>query len=200
MRMHLKDLLCHSRTQSVSQWVIKTDITSVSMSLSLCLYLYVSLHFHCTNSALALALPISAAHASFTSFLFLSYPCRRSRTQVPSRTTTSFASRTSLDSVESPKNESTLIWMWNVTISWFFVSQDLLWLSSPSLSSLPSNSPSSGLSGSCTRFLWISSPSSWILSSIESLSLSQAPHILIPKQLTLYIHFWHQYSHSSLLP
>ena len=151
MRMRLEDLLCHSRTQSVSQWVIKMDITSISMSLSLC-----SLHFHCTNSAPALALPISAAHAHLTSFFFL------------------FSSFLSY-----PRFTLTL---------------------SPSLSSFTSNSPSSGISGSCTRFLWISSPSSWILSSIESLSLSQAPHILIPKQLTLYIRFWHQYSHSSLLP
>ena len=39
MRMRLKDLICHSGTQSVSHWVIRMDITSISMSLFLCLYL-----------------------------------------------------------------------------------------------------------------------------------------------------------------
>ena len=94
------------------------DITSISMSLSLCLYLYVFISVLCTFTALTLHQLLHSQSLQHTHllllFLFVSYPCRRSRTQVPSRTTTSFASRTSFDSVESSENESTLIWMWKV--------------------------------------------------------------------------------------
>ena len=58
MRMHLKDLLCHSLTQSVSQSVSDKDghhvFLYVSVSMSLSLYLCTFLHFLCTNSAPAL--------------------------------------------------------------------------------------------------------------------------------------------------
>ena len=56
--------LRHSVSQSLSDKDGHHVYLYVFISMSLSLFL----HFHCTNSAPALARPISAAHASFTSF------------------------------------------------------------------------------------------------------------------------------------
>ena len=152
--MRLEDL---SLTHSVSQSVSDKDGHHVYLYVFISMFFALSLHQLCTSSCT----PNLCSTRIFYFFLFVSYPCRRSRTQVPSRTTTSFASRTSLDSVESPENESTLIWMWKVIFSCFFLFLKIYSDSYPNhFPPLPFNSSSSEISGSCRRFLWISSASS----------------------------------------